>query len=70
MKTTELTIAVIAADRAGMQRELDEAVNVAVAKAMQDQRCGILVTRHGFKRFTVTLTDAVPFGLTREHQDW
>ncbi len=70
MKTTELTIAVIAADRASMERKLDEAVNVAMAKAMRDQRRGILVTRHDYKRFTVALTDAVPFGLTREHQVW
>lgn len=68
--TTDLTIAIIAADRASMERQLDEAVTVARTKAMHERRRGILVTRHDYDSFTVALSDAVPFGLTREHQDW
>jgi hypothetical protein len=60
---------VTAADSASMQNHLDEAVAAATAQAMRERRQGILVTRHGFGSFTVALSDAVPFGLTREHQE-
>lgn len=68
--TLDLTIVVTAIDRASMDRRLDEAVAVARAEAMHERRQGILVTRHGFDSFTVALSDAVPFGQTREHQDF
>ncbi|NHW49222.1 hypothetical protein HAV21_20395 [Paenarthrobacter sp. MSM-2-10-13] len=66
----DLPITVIATDRAGMERGLDEAVAVARTRALHQGRQGILVTRHDYKSFTVALSDAVPFGLTREHQNW
>lgn len=65
-----LTIAVTATDRASMEQQLDEAVAIAQTRAMQEGGEGILVTRHDFGSFTVALSDAVPFGLTREHQNW
>jgi hypothetical protein len=71
MRTTiDLPIAVTATDRASMERQLDEAVSVAIARAMHERRRGILVTRHDHDSFTVALSNAVPFGLTREYQDW
>lgn len=71
MKTTiSLPIAFTAVDRASMERQLDDAVAVARAQAAIEGRQGILVTRHDYSSFTVALSDAVPFGLTREHQDW
>lgn len=71
MRTThEFPIAVAASNRASMDRELDEAVTAAKTRAIRQGRQGILVTRHGYDSFTVALSDAVPFGLTREHQDW
>ena len=69
-RTIDLPIPVFATDRAGMERGLDEAVAVARARAMHEGRQGILVTRHDYKSFTVALTDAVPFSLTHEHQNW
>lgn len=66
----DLKIPVTATDRATMEKRLDEAVAVARTRAMQEGRRGILVTRHNHESFTVALSDAVPFGLTREHQDW
>lgn len=69
-RTIDLPITVIATDRAGMERGLDHAVAVARARALHEGRQGILVTRHDYNAFTVDLSDAVPFGLTREHQDW
>lgn len=53
-----------------MERRLDEAVAVAREQAMHARRQGILVTRHSHDSFTVSLSDAVPFGLTCERQDW
>lgn len=71
METTiDLPITVIASDRAGMERGLDEAVTVARGRALHQGRQGILVTRHAYDSFTVDLSDVVPFGLIREHQDW
>jgi hypothetical protein len=68
MRTTfELPIAVTATDRASMDRQLDAAETVARKWAMREGRQGILVTRHDHGSFTVALSDAVPFGLTREH---
>lgn len=69
MKTNQdLTIVINAIDRASLDRQLDEAVEIARAKAMQERRQGILVTRRGYDLFTVGLSDTVPFGLTREQQ--
>lgn len=47
---------------------LDEMLDRAEAELRQiPQRCaGILVTRHDFVRYTLALSDAVPFGETRE----
>jgi hypothetical protein len=53
-----------------MERQLDQAVTIAKTRAMHERRQGILVTRHDYNSFTVDLSEAVPFGLTREHQDW
>jgi hypothetical protein len=60
----------MAIDRADMERRLDKAVAVATARAFHQGRQGILVTRQDHATFNVELSDAVPFGLTREHQDW
>lgn len=71
MKTiTDRPIAVTVSDRRNMDRRLDEAVAVARTRAMSEARQGILVTRHDYGSFTVALSDAVPFGLTREHREW
>ena len=58
------------ADRHSMDAELDAAVTAAKACALEGKRHGILVTRLGADKFTVDLSEAVPFGLTREHQAW
>lgn len=69
-RTIDLPITVIATDRAGMESGLDEAVAVARTRALHEGRQGILVTRHDYYAFTVGLSDDVPFGLTREYQNW
>ncbi|SDL94975.1 hypothetical protein [Arthrobacter sp. ok362] len=71
MQTTiDLPITVTATDRSSMERQLDAAVEAALSQAMHEGRQGILVTQHDHASFTVDLSDAVPFGLTREHQEW
>ena len=58
------------ADRQSMDSELDAAVTAAKTHALAEKRHGILVTRHSVDKFTVALSETVPFGLTREHQAW
>ncbi|WP_427006052.1 hypothetical protein [Pseudarthrobacter sp. H2] len=67
--TPELPLTITATDRASMDRQLNDAVTFAQSRAMHERR-GILVTRHGHDSFTIAVSDAVPFGLTREHQAW
>lgn len=67
---SDLSTAVTVSDRASMDRQLDEAVALIRERAPRGGRQGILVTRHGYDSFTVALSDEVPFGLTRERQDW
>ncbi|GAC1495201.1 MAG: hypothetical protein NVS2B15_16950 [Pseudarthrobacter sp.] len=57
-------------DREDMEFELDNAVSALREQAVRERRCGILVTRHGVDRFTVALSESVPFGLTLEKHDW
>lgn len=68
--TEDVAILVRVANRANMERQLDEAVASARMKAMTEGLRGILVTRLGFDTFSVALSDDVPFGQTRESQDW
>ncbi|MFF1830712.1 hypothetical protein [Paenarthrobacter sp. NPDC058040] len=51
--------------------DLDKQLQLAVRKAIQQKRaghaCGILVTRHDHRNFTVQMTDEIPFGTIVEH---
>lgn len=47
--------------------EMDEKLNAAVRDAAQieagfDRRCGLLVVRHDFDHFSVSISPDVPFG--------
>jgi hypothetical protein len=68
--TADFPLTLTVADRASMDSELDAAVTAAKARALAGKSHGILVTRHGVDTFTVALSDAVPFGLTREQHAW
>lgn len=50
--------------------QLDDLLDKAEAALRQTARCdasaGIVVTRHDHNRYTLTLSDTVPFGETRE----
>lgn len=49
-----------------LQELLNDAENVLRRVAIIDRSVGIMVTRHDLARYTLTLSDAVPFGETWE----
>jgi hypothetical protein len=53
-----------------LERDLNAAVGLAELKAKEGATCGVLVTRHGTASFTVTVTSAVPYGMTEEGHDY
>lgn len=63
-------IPVRATDRSNLDRQLDDAVTIAMRRAIRSGQQGILVTRHRHDFFTVALSNEVPFGLTRERTAW
>ncbi|MFK0040637.1 hypothetical protein ACIQTW_12415 [Paenarthrobacter sp. NPDC090517] len=65
-----LVAEVTAADRVTLEEMLDEAEMLARHEAIKTGAGGILVTRHSHDRFTITLTDAVPYGTTRMLTCW
>jgi len=46
--------------------ELERALDTAKFKASMDRQHGVLVTRHDFFRFSVSLTPNVPYGTIQE----
>lgn len=64
-----LTVEASGADSAAA--ELDAGEAMAQEMALRDpRRPGILITRCSASSFTIALTMEVPFGLTREKQEW
>ncbi|MFJ5695127.1 hypothetical protein ACIP9X_14935 [Arthrobacter sp. NPDC093125] len=66
-----MELAQIVADfRVEGRTEMEEKLNAAVGAARQQaSECkrGVLVTRHDFHHFSVSLTPQVPFGFIREN---
>ena len=65
-----LVLEVTAADKATLHRQLDHAEVLAQQAAMKDRTGGVLITRHSPDRFTVAVSETVPYGLTRELSSW
>ena len=63
----QLIADIVITDPTSRDAQLNSAVKVAAEIAGQDQHCGILITRHDFRKFTVALSPDVPFGLIQEH---
>ena len=64
-------ITVRASSRGELEQKLEHAVSAARNKSLAlGKREGILVTRHDFNVFTVSLSATVPFGTTLEREDW
>jgi len=66
MTLLKRTLEVTVSDTTAMETELSAAIDAVRQAALAERRCGILITRHGAGKYTVTLSDDVPFGLTRE----
>ncbi|BAS14227.1 hypothetical protein AHiyo8_25300 [Arthrobacter sp. Hiyo8] len=60
------TLEVTVSNAAAMETELAAAVEAVRQAALAERRCGILITRHGAGKYTVGLSEDVPFGLTWE----
>ncbi len=67
MTLLKRTLEVTVSDTRAMETELSAAIDALRQTALAERRCGILITRHGTGKYIVTLSDDVPFGLTREH---
>ncbi len=61
---------VIASDAEALERELTEALALAQERAMTARCCGILVTHEAPGQFTVSISDAVPYGITQQRVTW
>lgn len=61
--SAEISITIEAQDRVSRDRQLDQAAHLLKNRA---SNCGILVTRHSFRTFTVALSRDVEYGLIRE----
>jgi hypothetical protein len=71
MTTNNLfSMSITVKDRVSLERELDFAVASALPSAQSSKRHGILVTRHSREKFTVAVSDSVPYGQTIERCDW
>jgi hypothetical protein len=64
-----LSYVVEVSDASVLDDYLNTAVDLARQHATRAGLHGILVTRHGSTTFTVSVSEAVPFGETRERQD-
>jgi hypothetical protein len=59
-----------ATSRHGLEEQLEEAVRQLQQLARRTKKHGILITRHRHDYYTVALSETVPFGITRELDQW
>ncbi|MDQ0799021.1 hypothetical protein [Arthrobacter sp. SLBN-112] len=69
-RDTQIVLEITATDRTSMERQLHKAESIARQEAMKERKYGVLVTRHSLNRFTVAVSESVPFGLTQELSSW
>jgi hypothetical protein len=62
----EVTLTIEPKTGATVMDELNVAVAEVRRRAMVERQRGILVTREGYARFTISLSSSVPFGQTLE----
>lgn len=66
---SDLVLEITAHDPDSIEKDLNDAVDIARTRAMQDRRHGILVTRHNHTSYTVAVSRDVPYGQTHERAD-
>jgi hypothetical protein len=64
----DLVLEITVHDRATLENDLNAAVDIAREHAMTEGRYGILVTQHGYTRYTVAVSRDVPYGQTHERR--
>lgn len=67
-QTARLIVEITATEATTLDGEITNAVDAARAKAEQEGRHGIMVTRYGHTRFTIEISPEVPYGVTQERQ--
>ncbi|WP_411375005.1 hypothetical protein ACLH0K_00905 [Arthrobacter sp. MPF02] len=68
--TNALRLEIAGTEASSVRAELEEAITLAESVAREQGCCGVLVTRHDYGRFSVTISPEVPYGTTQESQDW
>ncbi|BAS12371.1 hypothetical protein AHiyo8_06740 [Arthrobacter sp. Hiyo8] len=66
---SDVVLEVTAHDPDTIENDLNTAVEIAREHAVKESRHGILVTQHGFTRYTVAISRDVPFGQTLERRE-
>lgn len=66
----DTVIEVRVSDKASTDDRLNAAVDMMIEVSLRGPKRGVRVTRLGAGRYTVGLSDAVPFGRTEEHEAW
>lgn len=65
-----LCLKITGTEASSVRAELEEAITFAERVAREQGCWGVLVTRHDYGRFSVTISPEVPYGTTQESQDW
>ena len=68
--TNALRLEITGTEARSVRAKLDDAITLAESVAHKEGCCGVLVTRHDYGRFSVTISPEVPYGTTQEAQDW
>jgi hypothetical protein len=68
--SNELRLEITGTEAKSVRAQLDDAITLAESMARKEGRCGVLVTRQDYGRFSVTISPEVPYGTTQEAQDW
>lgn len=66
---SDLVLEITGYDPHTIENRLNTAVEIAREHAMQQGLYGILVTQHGYTRYTVAVSRDVPFGQTLEYRE-
>ncbi|MFK4296816.1 dissimilatory sulfite reductase (desulfoviridin) alpha/beta subunit [Arthrobacter sp. GAS37] len=66
---SDVVLEITAHDPDTIENDLNTAVEIAREHAVNERRHGILVTQHGFTRYTVAISRDVPYGETLERRE-
>lgn len=64
------SVTISVTNTAGRDESLGQAVDHGIEKALMERRRGILVLQETYGRYAVSLSEDVPFRMTRELPSW